>query len=48
MRNGTTLIISPESTAEMIALQGFDKAKVSVEKPQPFTPNVEQLKVEKE
>lgn len=48
MRNSTTIIVSPENTAEMVALQGFAQAKVSVEKPQPFTSNVEVLKVEKE
>jgi len=47
MRNDKTLIITPESTAEMIALHGFEGAKLSIEKPQPFTMNVEALKIER-
>lgn len=47
MRNDRVLIITPESTAEMIALHGFEGAKLSIERPQPFTMNVEALKVEK-
>lgn len=48
LRNDKTLIVTAESTAELVALQKFENAKVSLEKPQPFQMNVDILKVERQ
>lgn len=45
MRDEKTLIVTPESTAEMICLRRFAGGAAEVEKPQPFAVNVEGLKV---
>lgn len=46
MRDGKTLVIKPESTAEQEALVKFQGGVVSIEDPKPFTPNVKALKIE--
>lgn len=45
LRNETTLVITPESTAEMIVLRRFGGGTAAVERPEPFAPNVEALLV---
>lgn len=41
-----TLIITPETTAEMVVLKRLQNSVATVEKPKPFTHNVEVLKLE--
>ena len=43
MENATTLVITPENTAEMVVLKGMAGAKVEVRQPEPFQVNVESL-----
>ena len=47
MRDEKTIVITPENTAEMVALRNFEHGKISIEKPHPFTTNVEVIKIEK-
>ncbi len=46
VRDQTTLIIKPESTAELVFLQKFEGALAVKECPKPFAPNIEVLKLE--
>jgi hypothetical protein len=48
MRDAKTIIITPENTAEMVALQKFEGAKLSIEKPAPMQPNVDSIKIQRE
>ncbi len=47
MRDDKTIVIRPKSTAELVALKGFEKATVEVEKPTPFEKYVDVLLVRK-
>jgi len=47
MRDGKTIIIKPESVAELIAIKDFAGGAVEIEMPKPFTANVEVLVVTK-
>ena len=47
LRDEQTIIITPESTAELVVLQRFGGSTVEIEKPKPFNMNVEILKIEK-
>ena len=40
------MTITPETTAELLALKAFDGAKITIEKAKPFHTNVETLKIE--
>ena len=48
LENETTLVITPESTAEMIVLKTLVGGKVSVREPEPFQTNVVALVVKLE
>ena len=47
MEDRNTLTITPENTAEMMALEGFRGAIVDLEQPRPFTPHVVKLAITK-
>lgn len=46
LRDDRTLVIIPESTAELMALVRFEACSVQIEKPKPFQQNIEVLKLE--
>lgn len=43
MRDEKTLVIIPESTAEMVVLKNMAGGKAEIEKPRPFAVNVDEL-----
>jgi hypothetical protein len=45
MESDKTLTITPENTAEMVALKAFIGGKVEVRQPQPFAVNVQALTI---
>jgi len=47
MRDANTLVVTPESTAEMIVLAALSGAVVRVEQPRPFAMNVPVLAIER-
>lgn len=46
LRNATTMVITPESVAEQLALERFASGHATLERPLPFTSNVALLLVE--
>ena len=48
LRDENTLIVTSESTAELVALAKFEGAKVEIEKPKPFQANVELIRIVRE
>lgn len=47
LNDENTIVIKPESTAELLALGRFAGAKVTLEKAGWFQPNVDSLKLER-
>lgn len=47
LRDEKTMVVTPESTAELVALLKFSGGTVQVEEPKPFQANVQVLKVER-